>query len=275
MRRYRYNYQSILYFEVPVERHDFYLRCLPCENACQHIVAEELHIRPASHILQGMDGQKNRIQYGYTNEQHDAFVFTCNGEVELSAYRLPASGNGGLYRVESRLTLSGPRLEALSQSLLFPDGLSVADKALQIADAVHHAMTYMPQSTDNQTSAEEALTRGQGVCQDYAHICIALCRRKGIAARYVNGFVVGTGVTHAWIEVLIDEGAWIGIDPTANRAATEGYIKIAHGRDAADCPVNRGIFRGAPTGQKAEIRVIVEPIEYPQANPFIPTTYIQ
>lgn len=275
MKRYRYSYQSILYFEVPAARHDFCLRCLPCENACQHIVAEELHIRPAALILQGTDGLKNRIQYGHTNEPHDAFVFTCNGEVELTDYRLPETGSGGLYRVESRLTGSGPALEHLLHTLPQSAGLTTTDKALRIADAVHRAMTYIPQSTDNQTTAEEALTRGQGVCQDYAHICIALCRHWGIAARYVNGFVVGTGATHAWVEVLADDGCWTGIDPTANAIITEGYIKIAHGRDAADCPVNRGVFRGAPTGQRSEIRVIVEPIDNPQATSFTPTTYMQ
>lgn len=269
MRRYRYSYQSILYFEVPVDRHDFLLRCLPCENVSQHIVTEELHIRPASLILQGTDGQKNRIQYGHTNEAHDAFLFTCNGEVELSAYRLPETGRVGLYRVESRLTTVGPELERLFRSLRLSDGARVADKAMQIASAVCDAMSYTPESTNNDTTAEAALARRQGVCQDNAHICIALCRLCGIVARYVNGFVTGTGATHAWVEVLTEAGYWIGIDPTANRRAEEGYIKIAHGRDASDCPVNRGLFRGAPTGQRAEVRVIVEPIEYPQANPLI------
>ena len=81
-------------------------------------------------------------------------------------------------------------------------------------------------------------------------------RAAHIPARYVNGFIEGEGATHAWVEVY-DDGAWWGIDPTHNRPIEWGYIKLSHGRDAEDCPVNRGVFTGAAS-QTAEIRVIVE-----------------
>lgn len=258
MKRYRYYYQSLLQFEGPVGRHDFCLRCLPCHNACQHIVSEELHILPEASVQQGMDGQKNRIQYGHTLEEHDAFVFTCNGEVELDEYAIPASGPVGIYLPESRLTGIGGRLRRFVRSLSCPHGADRLEQALHVASALQQEMAYRPGATNNQTTATEAFERGEGVCQDYAHIFIAICRQLGIPTRYVNGFVPGTGLTHAWTEVLTEGRCWMGIDPTAGSLVSEGYIKIAHGRDAADCPVNRGIFRGAPTGQRAEVRVIVE-----------------
>jgi transglutaminase-like putative cysteine protease len=72
---------------------------------------------------------------------------------------------------------------------------------------------------------------------------IALCRRQGIPARYVNGFLVGEGETHAWVEIF-DGYNWLGFDPTHNCRISDGYVKLAHGRDAHDCSVSRGMYTG-------------------------------
>ena len=117
-------------------------------------------------------------------------------------------------------------------------------------------MRYQPGLTHAATTAQEALALGQGVCQDYAHILLALCRAAHIPARYVNGFMEGEGATRAWVEVY-DEGAWGGMDPANKRPIEGGCVKRTDGRKAEDCPVNRGVFTGAAT-QTAEIRVIVE-----------------
>ena len=83
-----------------------------------------------------------------------------------------------------------------------------------------------------------------GVCQDEAHIMLALLREKRIPCRYVMGYMLGEGATHAWVEVARD-GLWLGFDPTNRRLVNEEYIRVAAGRDANDCPVNRGVFIGA------------------------------
>lgn len=83
----------------------------------------------------------------------------------------------------------------------------------------------------------------RGVCQDEAHIMLALLRMKGIPCRYVMGYMLGEGSTHAWVEVLREE-KWIGMDPTNRRMVNDEYITVSAGRDANDCPVNRGIFSG-------------------------------
>ncbi|MDO4497959.1 MAG: transglutaminase family protein, partial [Bacteroidales bacterium] len=79
-----------------------------------------------------------------------------------------------------------------------------------------------------------------------AHLMIALCRAKGWYARYVNGFILGEGQTHAWVEVS-DGNVWVPYDPTLDVIPDWGYVKIAHGRDANDCPTNRGRFLGFTT----------------------------
>ena len=87
---------------------------------------------------------------------------------------------------------------------------------------------------------------------------IGFCRRCGIPARYVCGFMEGTGETHAWVEVY-DGYSWIGFDPTNDCRIIYGYVKLAHGRDASDCPVSRGIYNGQAL-QQTQISVTLKEI---------------
>ena len=125
--------------------------------------------------------------------------------------------------------------------------------------ALHAPLSYVSGSTHFYTTAAEAWEQGCGVCQDYAHILLALCHREGMTARYAAGAIAGEGLTHAWIQVWQD-GLWKGFDPTHNRAANEEYIYFAVGRDADDCALNRGIFRGGASQQQAiAVRMIESP----------------
>lgn len=259
MRRYRYHYQNIIRFDTPVARQYFKLRCLPGEQPFQHVLREDLRMCPGVCLRQDVDAFGNRIQYGHTLEPHDRFVYISSGTVEQTYYRIPCETAEPMYRLESRYATPSPELVEFAREMALDPDESVERKAIYMADAVYRHMTYMPGSTDNATTAAQAFAKAAGVCQDYTHVFLALCRLHGIPARYVNGFLTGIGFTHAWAEVH-DGNAWIGIDPTNNNLITHGYIKIAHGRDAADCPVNRGIIIGSAS-QDVEIRVLTEEIE--------------
>lgn len=255
MKKYFYNYQAITRFSKPVDRHYFLLRCMPCVNACQQTGKRELFIHPGGSVIYGADAWKNPIQYGCRMEEHDSFVFVSSGEIRLSPYRIAEDDFTDMFRVSSRLTaLSVP----MKQLLAGTEAGYPLERAVLLARNIHDYMHYASGKTGPETSAAEAFELREGVCQDYAHILIALCRASGIAARYVNGFIAGIGATHAWVEVL-DNGCWWGIDPTHNCRIEYGYIKVAHGRDAMDCPVNRGVFTGM-ANQQTDIRVIVEEI---------------
>ncbi len=100
---------------------------------------------------------------------------------------------------------------------------------------------------------DDALRNRKGVCQDYAHIMIALVRRMGIPCRYVSGYLfhkAGSktrsteGATHAWVEAYLPELGWLGLDPTNNVIADESHVRTAVGRDYADVPPTRGVFKG-------------------------------
>ena len=116
--------------------------------------------------------------------------------------------------------------------------------------AVRSKLDYEKGATSVQTSASEVLALGRGVCQDFAHVMIAACRAAGLPARYVSGYLYDDalgddhGASHAWVDVYDDGDGWISLDPTHGREQDESYIRVAVGRDYADVPPTRGVFKG-------------------------------
>lgn len=127
-------------------------------------------------------------------------------------------------------------------------------------------MSYGFDRTGVRTTAGQALAAGHGVCQDYAHVMLALCRLLGIPARYVSGHLVGEGGTHAWVEVLqpvpghaVEILAW---DPTHDRQADFRYLTVAVGRDYRDVAPASGTYCGPHAGRlSASRRVSVTQVE--------------
>ena len=101
----------------------------------------------------------------------------------------------------------------MREAALTDAGATTAEKARQLCHRVYEMMAYEPETTTVETPAAEVFSRQCGVCQDYAHLMISFCRANGLPARYVNGFLEGTGQTHAWVEVF-DGYSWQGYDPT-------------------------------------------------------------
>jgi transglutaminase-like putative cysteine protease len=101
------------------------------------------------------------------------------------------------------------------------------------------------------TTAAEALAGGRGVCQDSAHVMIALGRAAGLPARYVSGHLLGEGGTHAWVEVVVadpDGARAVGFDPCNGRRTDRAYLTVATGRDYADVAPTSGTYVGAARG---------------------------
>ena len=117
------------------------------------------------------------------------------------------------------------------------------DCALEASRRIHERVEYRRGITNECTGAAEALQLGAGVCQDFAHMLLAILRVRNIPARYVAGLIPGEGETHAWVE-LYDGAAFIGFDPTQLRPTDDGYLRVNVGRDSRDCAINRGMFTG-------------------------------
>ncbi|MCC8067305.1 MAG: transglutaminase family protein [Clostridiales bacterium] len=126
---------------------------------------------------------------------------------------------------------------------------------LTMMRALHDRFSYVQGVTDVQTTAEEAMALGKGVCQDYSHILLSLCRMHRIPCRYVVGMLIGEGLSHAWVEVC-SNGRWYAFDPTNNLIVDDAHIKISAGRDYHDCIVSQGVFVGRTTQtQTVAVRV--------------------
>ena len=126
---------------------------------------------------------------------------------------------------------------------------------------IHTQLKYESKSTTVHTHMRDVLQEKRGVCQDFAHVMIGMCRVLKIPALYVSGYLATeiASATHAWVEVLIPGVGWCGLDPTHNRPVNEDYIKIAVGRDYADVPPVTGTYKGT-TDRKMSVAVSVRAI---------------
>lgn len=133
----------------------------------------------------------------------------------------------------------------------------------------YHALRYRHDVTNIHTTAAEALALGEGVCQDFAHVMLVLCRLCGLPARYASGHMLGEGGTHAWVEVIlpVEESPELALvipfDPTHGRRASLSYLTIAVGRDYYDVAPTSGTFRAGYRGQlTTHKRVGLTAVEY-------------
>lgn len=144
---------------------------------------------------------------------------------------------------------------------------SVFGQAQAIMEWVHREFRYDPGVTTSGTHLEEAFHLRAGVCQDFTHVMLGLCRTLGIPARYASGYLyngprdslIGAQASHAWCEVYFPGPGWLGFDPTNNTLADERYVKVAVGRDYDDVSPVRGSYYG--TGHcQMDVQVLVEKV---------------
>jgi transglutaminase-like putative cysteine protease len=179
-----------------------------------------------------------------------------------------------------------PELQALAD----PHRPAEPDRAFDAVHAlmglVYSSFTYQKDVTTVRTTVPDVLADLRGVCQDFAHVLIGLCRSIEIPARYVSGYIVsiaasqsqsqtsgsqsqsqtgdsipmrGARASHAWIEAYTPTHGWRGFDPTNNLVASEHHVKMAIGRDYDDVPPTRGTFRGDAT-EHLTVDVTSEPV---------------
>jgi transglutaminase-like putative cysteine protease len=168
--------------------------------------------------------------------------------------RLPGAAPAIRRLLESTsLTSADSALRAVAAELIAA-GEGGAALAARIGAWTHGALRYEHGATDIHTTAAQALAIGRGVCQDYAHVMLALCRLCGLPARYVSGHLLGEGGTHAWVETLLPDPerpheaiVW-PYDPANGCVVDLRYLTIAVGRDYRDVAPTSGTFRAAYAG---------------------------
>ena len=241
MKELEFHFQAGVEFSAPVREHPFALHCLPMEDEAQKLQSYAIRIEPTAAYGLHRDGFGGWLVCGSCQEPHTAFRYASHGIVQVKGHPRREPVNPVLKQF-TELTAMTVGLEALWQSLPL-EGKSPQEQAGLLNRAAAESLHYLPGVTGIATTAGQALTLGSGVCQDYAHILLALARRSGLGARYCMGLVPGEGATHAWVEIALPDG-WRGYDPTFSCEAGEDHVRFSVGRDAADCRAERGIFRG-------------------------------
>jgi transglutaminase-like putative cysteine protease len=120
--------------------------------------------------------------------------------------------------------------------------VAVFEQAGALMDWIHREFRYEPGATGVKAHLDESFALKRGVCQDFTHVMVGMCRALGVPARYASGYLyngprdslVGAQASHAWCEVYLPGAGWIGFDPTNNTLADERYVKVAVGRDYDD-----------------------------------------
>ncbi|HEX3466783.1 MAG TPA: transglutaminase family protein [Candidatus Elarobacter sp.] len=230
----------------------------------QRCVSDRLTVSPDIPVRWYRDAFDNAVATIDAAFIRDAVEIDYEAVIERSAARTPlipaAWYDDPRFRSPSALTVPDRRLRDAAAELATTmaqragpgddrRALSAADPratAAAICEFVYGHMRYASDVTTVETTAAEAFAQGAGVCQDYAHVMIALCRLRGLAARYVSGHMLGEGGTHAWVEIVGppdgDTAPVWGFDPTHRRATTLRYLFVAAGRDYADVTPTSGRF---------------------------------
>ena len=246
MKQLAFHFEAALALSQPAAQHVFALRCLPAACDTQQILQLQAVVEPGTALFCQRDGFGSTMLCGTLNAPHTSFRYRCTGvaRVDYALRRSCPPEQAMPYRSPGALTAPDAALRAwlagLAPALA---GCPPEAQARLLCGAVHDRLAYVPGATARDTTAARALALGRGVCQDYTHVFLALARLAGLTVRYCMGLTPGEGATHAWAEVLLPDG-WHGYDPTRGCETDESWLRFAAGRDAADCPPERGVFRG-------------------------------
>ena len=262
MKELSFSYMLKIRFSSPVTNHKFTVRCVPQDNERQKIRQIEITVIPEDSLSSSIDSFGNYCIFGYCSRPHELFEVSVKGLASTGLSSFEYAGKeyqAGRFRYQTPCTRPGPAITSFYHRFSFARGTSNLEKSMRFMEALFSEFVYEQGVTAFSTTAEEAMEIGRGVCQDYAHILISLCRMENIPARYVAGMLMGEGASHAWVEIY-DNEHWIALDPTNMLVVDDGHIKIASGRDCNDCVLNQGIMVGQAR-QIQEVEVLVKEVE--------------
>jgi len=279
VRKTAYLIHQRLHYAYPGEIHDLRQRLMivpPERYGGQRLVTYKLEVSAPSYEIAPTEDDFGNCVLGLSVAHVEREIgFTAWVVVERDAtadpVTIPAEG-ARIARLDEPTTLTTPddTLRAAATALQSEDQ-GGDDVALveRINRWVHGAMSYAYGATGVHTPAAHALATGHGVCQDYAHIMLVLCRLCGLPARYVSGHLLGEGGTHAWVEVLLPDPSDAGrlvahpFDPTNGNIPGLKYITVAVGRDYGDVAPTSGTFRAPYAGHlSAHKRADITALEY-------------
>lgn len=159
------------------------------------------------------------------------------------------------YLYESPFIKFTPAVWEFGKKILAPER-KLSEAILDLNHLFTTDFQYRSGATQINTPVDTVLETRKGVCQDFAHTMISLLRARGLATRYVSGYIetynpetssgmVGSEQSHAWLDVYIPDFSWFGLDPTNDMCSSDRHIRVAQGRDFDDVSPVRGTFKGS------------------------------
>jgi transglutaminase-like putative cysteine protease len=254
----------------------------PRTDEHQRWISFALRVEPSASVRRYNDGFGNAAHLITLARPHRAIDVVMRGEVETTLadpFALPRERPTGLapgdlsdFLSPSPLVPRAAELETAAEPFRHEPALEAVQELMH---QVHERFEYRSDVTDVETTVLDVLTGASGVCQDFAHVLIGLCRAIGVPSRYVSGYVLagtepddptrGAGASHAWVEAYTPTHGWRGFDPTNDLMASEHHVKMAVGRDYHDVPPTRGTFRGVAEEGLA-VSVTTRPVATPGSS---------
>jgi transglutaminase-like putative cysteine protease len=246
------------------------LRMTPLSTAGQTTLNHYVELHPRTTLWEYTDYWGTRVTCFDLQEPHSTLTIRAVSTVETSGSeqapdastrppcdwstvaRAAASAELAEFTAPTDRTEITPELERRAGERTH--GADPHEAADAIAAWVHESVAYVPGATGVHTNAQESWDQGEGVCQDFSHMTIALMRCVGLPARYVSGYLFpdpqaepgasAEGQSHAWVEYWA--GGWHGLDATNRTVPGVRHVVVGHGRDYADVLPHKGIYHGAP-----------------------------
>ena len=267
-------------YPSPVRESFNELRLQPLSNDWQNCESCFVSVLPTTQVLQYLDLNGNLVHHFEIPDEHSKLIIESRSTtvtqkrvdfenfpygVSLTSLReVEGQPECRPYLQTSRFIDINPEAWRMAVDVR-ADSQDVFQTAYQIMEFIYENYEYCVSTTTVGTHANEVLQNKRGVCQDFAHAAIALCRCLGIPARYVSGYFYdatrdqsmrGAGASHAWLEIMVNGYGWFGLDPTNNRVVDETYVILGSGRDYADvAPVTGTYFGPSPESLQVSVEV--------------------
>jgi transglutaminase-like putative cysteine protease len=291
--RYRVTHSTTYHYSKNVTLCHNVAHLLPRDTTQQTCSMSELKISPLPVAVNEWSDLFGNRQASFSIQQpHDELIVTAISEVDVmspgslldNAYPIsweqavdhlqtsddPESTDARMYVLESEFIEISDEVRNYTD-----DSFSSARPLLETVEDLMHRIyrdfAYVPGFSSIATPLEEVLEHRKGVCQDFAHLAIACLRTRGLAARYVSGYLetippegkqrlVGADASHAWFSVYVPHQGWVDFDPTNAQIPNEQHITVAWGRDYADVAPLKGVIFGGGNDNELDVSVDVERI---------------
>ena len=256
-------------YSAPVWDSQNALRACPANSEGQQLLSYGLQVSPQARVFTYDDVWGTRVDDFGIRSSHDELLVEVETAVSTSRAPTPSKASvqalgdptyrdvGWAFLHRTDHTRYGPDIAQFAKDVA--GGVDEVTALVgAISTAVHEELTYSPGATGIGVRVDDVWSTKAGVCQDYAHLTIAMLRSLGVSARYVSGYFYASDptlesdvddqeivvATHAWVEAAIPGWGWWAVDPTNDAPVGERHVKIGHGRDYDDVTPLRGVYYG-------------------------------